>query len=194
MNRTKLLKLEQVANIRTGLSLREAIKPVDNGNASIIQIKDVKSNNEIDYSHVIQTELKNIKIKRALQRGDVLLRARGANRNAALFDRKGSNYQAANQFLIIRVNAEELLPEYLQWYLNQKPAQQYLAENSTGTSIPYTQASTLADLGIIVPSLRKQQAIARLQKLSKDEEHVMQQLLLNRKQMMNTIVYDLMKR
>ena len=193
MNKTKTIKLEKLADIRTGLSLREAIKPVENGNAFILQIKDIQDDNEIDYSRITQTTLKTIKAKRMLHRGDILLRARGVNRSAALFDGQGKNYQAANQFLIIRVTEDELLPEYLQWYLNQKPAQQYLAENSTGTSIPYTQASTLANLGIIVPSRQKQRAIAQLQKLSRDEEHVIQQIIVNRKQMMNAIVYDLMK-
>jgi len=192
-NGVKIEKLKNLAKIRTGITLRQAIKPVDDGNAHVIQIKDLQDDNEINYQQVIKTALKNIKDDQLLRKGDILLRARGDNRNTALFDGEAYNYLAANQFLVISVNQNEVVPAYLQWFLNQRPAQHYLKENSAGTSIPYIQISALGDLEVALPDVKKQQAIAQLQHLMSEENKLYYQMQENRKQMMKAIVSDILK-
>jgi len=197
MSVVKICNLKYLAKIRTGVTLREAIKPVDNGSISIIQIRDVRSNNEIDYQGITKTELRNIKSDLFLKKGDILLRAKGSNRGAAIFELEQGNFQAANQFWIISVNEDEILPEYLHWFINQKRTQHRLARNSQGpnstTIASAITASAINNLEIIVPAMEKQQSIAKLQKLYRKEEMLIQDLITNRKQMMNAIISDLTK-
>ena len=79
------MKLRQLATIRSGYALRQGIKSVENGNVHVIQIKDINKHNLIDSASVTRTQIDNIKPEQILQNGDILLRARGENRQAALF-------------------------------------------------------------------------------------------------------------
>jgi len=197
MNEVTTSQLKDLANVRTGVTLRTAVTPVENGSINIIQVKDVSNSNEINYPEITKTELKNIKQDQFLKKGDILLRGKGQNRGAAIFELDEDNYQAANQFWIISATSNVLLPEYLHWFLNQKRTQHLLARSSQGpTTTTISSAitsSAINNLEVIVPTMEKQQIIAKLQKAYREEEKLIKQLINNREQMMNAIANDLIK-
>lgn len=190
---TKSIKLKKLASIRAGYSLRKAIKPVDDGNVRLIQIKDIDQTNRINCDLVLRTQIDDIKPEHILRQGDILLRARGANRQAALFDMAQVTCLAAPQFLIISVNDPRVSPEYIYWYINQKPAQSFLSKNAVGTNIPNIPAKALADLPIAIPSLEKQRTIAALNRAVIKEQILLTQKIQNSRTMLNAIAQQMAK-
>lgn len=190
---TETIKLNNLASIRAGYSLRKAIKPVVKGNAFVIQIKDIDQHNRINYDSVMRTQIDDLKPDHVLRKGDILLRARGVNRQAAWFDMEQAVCLAAPQFLIISVTAQAVLPEYIYWYINQKPAQSFLSKNAVGTNIPNIPAKALADLPIAIPSLEKQRTIVALNRAVIKEQILLKQKIENSRTMLNAIARQMVK-
>ena len=86
-----------------------------------------------------------------------------------------------------------LTPEFLTWFLNQTPCQQYFEQNAEGTMAKSIRRSVLEQTPIAIPLLQKQAAIVKLHKSHIQQQHVIQQLLVNSEQMMSAIATDLMK-
>ena len=89
----------------------------------------------------------------------------------------------SSQFLILMPN-QNVLPEYLCWYLNQPNVQYELRKESQGSKMPMLSVSTVSQFEVEVPSLDIQQRIIELNRIWEQEQILTQQLLKNREQMM----------
>ena len=89
----------------------------------------------------------------------------------------------SSQFLILMPN-QNVLPEYLCWYLNQPHVQYELRKESQGSKMPMLSVSTVSQFEVEVPSLDIQQRIIELNRIWEQEQILTQQLLKNREQMM----------
>ena len=82
----------------------------------------------------------------------------------------------SSQFLILMPN-QNVLPEYLCWYLNQPHVQYELRKESQGSKMPMLSVSTVSQFEVEVPSLDIQQRIIELNRLWEQEQILTQQLL-----------------
>lgn len=189
-----MINLNQVCDISSGHPFRGRIEESNESNVKVVQMKDVSPDNPIDWSQCLTAELSG---RRAdyLRSGDILFVARG-NRNYAVQIGEipdGLQAVASPHFFVIRLQDASLTPEFLTWFLNQTPCQQYFEQNAEGTMAKSIRRSVLEQTPIAIPSLQKQAAIVKLHKSHIQQQHVIQQLLVNSEQMMSAIATDLMK-
>ena len=185
MNTKNTTKLGNLTDIRSGHSFRSKVKHTpDEWDFYVLQLKDVQKNCHIDFTQATQVNMGKEKPPRPLQRGDILLRARGGYYYSGLFNGDMPNVIAAGQFFILSPNTDIIDPAYLCWYLNQPIAQQYLEKNDTGSNIPMINKHTVSDLPVKLPSLNTQYKIANIHQGWLKEKQLTEQLLSNREQML----------
>jgi Restriction endonuclease S subunits len=74
------------------------------------------------------------------------------------------------------------MPEYLNWFISQLPAQIFLASQARGTTQKMISKEALEMLQVDVPPLEKQKMIVTLAALAEEEQRIMKKLALKRKQ------------
>jgi restriction endonuclease S subunit len=74
------------------------------------------------------------------------------------------------------------MPEYLNWFISQLPAQIFLASRAKGTTQQMISKEALEQLEVLLPPLEKQKSIAALAALADDEQRILKQLAIKRKQ------------
>ena len=187
--------LLQKCYISSGYPFRGRIEESSDSNVKVVQMKDVSLDNPINWSECLTVELNGRRAPDYLRSGDILFVARG-NRNYAVQIGEipdGIKAVAAPHFFVIRLKDKSLTSDFLTWFLNQTPCQQYFEQNAEGTMAKSIRRSVLEQTPIAVPSLDKQTAIAKLNDNHIQQRCVIQQLLRNSEQMMSAIATDLMK-
>lgn len=155
----KIYSLNDIAEIRVGYQARTRIDEVKDGTHRIIQGKDLDLFNRLkleSLSKFIPTrKVDNYTVKM----NDVLIQSRGTAHYAYCIKEELSNTLAAGSFYIIRLRDQNVLPEYLCWWLNQKRSQNYLNSQATATIISFIKKNSLAQLKVKIPSLEVQNNI-----------------------------------
>ena len=178
-------KLSDVAEIRSGVHFRERIKNDPKGNVAVLQMKDISEENKIVSEGIIKIRRENIKPSLLLRHGDVLLRARGIRYTSSVFNLEIGEAIASSQLIIIKPNNEIILPSFLSWFLNQKPAQNYLKTRATGSYVKMIPREMLAKLEIVIPTIENQELISQISKLSDRESLLMKTISEMKKEMVN---------
>ena len=168
--------LKELTSITLGYSFRRRIESTSDGNLCIILMKDINKN-ILNYKgfYKIETD-KKIKEDFYISKGDILFSAKGSHNNAVYIERDLTETVASAHFYILRIKANTLLPEYLAWYINQKPAQSYIQKYSRGTAINYINRQNLENLEVAVPDLETQKKITALYNLSVRETELISQI------------------
>ena len=66
----------------------------------------------------------------------------------------------------IRITDARVRPAYLNWYINQPPAQAHLAKHAEGSGVKMISKRALDELEVDIPPLERQAAIVRLAALT----------------------------
>ena len=91
-------------------------------------------------------------------------------------------------FFVLRViNPESLLPEFLAWLINQKPAQEYLQQAATGSHILNITRGAIENLPVAIPPLEMQRSLVALAEQARRERELMQALIDNRQSQLDAI-------
>jgi len=202
MKTTNTIKrLAEIAEIRSGFTFRGKIEEVAEGNAYILQIKDLrKQQSESGTTLVNHSLLPQViwegRAKALVGPGTVLLPSRGGYFRAAYTKDEATDRPviASSQFIIIRPRSTVILPGFLCWSLNRPSMQHYLEEiASQGTSIAMLSTAAAKELKLEVPSLETQQKILHLNQLWEQEQQLTHALLKNRETMLQGMFQQLLK-
>lgn len=181
-------ELKHIANIQTGVFA----KPVAKGDIAYLQPKYFDELGKLTTN--LEPDLNSVGIseKHILKQGDVIFAAKGSKNFAARFELEGMSAAASTSFFVIRIFEENILPEYLTWYLNHQTTMKYLKSFAKETSIASISKDILNDLEIIIPSLEKQQLIFKIDDLRSTERQIAMKLLslkqvLNQQQLYNAL-------
>ena len=202
LNSKQTLKLGLVADIRQGFAFREKVIEHDAGNAHIVQIKDIRQPEQVEWGMQLCPEILpkmdwQGKDQAKIVDDCVLLPCRGEYLQAHYVKPKGKPESAlpiiaSSQFLLMTPK-KAVLTEYLCWYLNQSQVQQRLRNEGQGTKILMLSVANMNDFMIAVPSIETQRYIIDLNQLWEQEQRLTQKLLQNREQMMQGIFQHLLK-
>lgn len=201
-NAKKLVKLSDIAEVRTGYTFREKIEELQTGNAHLAQIKDVRSIRDVTQSQRFYVnELPQIhwegKVNSLVDTECVLLPCRGEYYKASYFVGRQNPADlpliVSSQFLILFATKPKLLPEYLCWYLNQPIAQYELRQESQGSNISMLTVTGVEQFKIQLPTLETQQQIIQLNNIWEEEQALSQKLLRNREIMIQGMFQQLLK-
>ncbi|WP_257965755.1 restriction endonuclease subunit S [Klebsiella pneumoniae] len=189
---TKLYKIGDLADIRSGYTFRGAVEPVPDGNVRILQIKDLELDWQRDYEALPTISWEQRVEPPFLRQGEIVVAARG-NRNVAVVYSSNIPVVATSQFLIVTLRREEreIAPEYLCWVLNHPMTQQMF--NRSGTNIQLVTKAALLDVEIPVPPAYTQRQLIELQRVWQEEDKLISKLQTNRHQLELGILQKLLK-
>jgi restriction endonuclease S subunit len=168
--------LKKLAQVQIGYQARRRIDPDPKGLCQIVQIKDLDAQGDLCTEGLYRITPESNHARYQVSKGDVLFLSRGSRNFATSVDVNLRNTIAAGYFFILKLNSPTVLPDYLAWYINSAPAQQFIKNVARGTHMPVVPKSALEDLEVDVPSLRTQQTIVELDELSKKERSLLQKL------------------
>ena len=186
------IKLSDLAEIFTGLNYqRKEISQKSHG-INFIQAKDI-ANNQLFKNTTFKIEKISIDKRFILNNNDILFSAKGNRNFAFLYKEQYGESTASSTFFIIRITINSILPEYLSWYLNQKPVQNYIKSQSVGTYIPSINKVKLSELEIPVPTIELQKKIIRIDSFRRKEKDLLN-IISNKKDfLIENILYKKIK-
>lgn len=187
-----MIKLSDVTNIITGHVFRCKIEYSLAGKINLISMESISTEGLIDIAKadtkkVIVTDLKSIEIVRS---NDILFKAKGLVNNAVVINSIPENTTVTASCLIIRVKAENVLPEYISCWLNSDFAKNYFSKSSgqaTGVTIANVSKKVLEDLPIKIPTIEKQNSIAEVAYLARQEINILKEIT-NKKEQLNNVL------
>ena len=171
--------LKELATIRSGRLFRGKIEPDPNGAYRVIQIGDIDLAQKLSYGKLTRIDLPDIKPSQFVKKGDVLFISRGQRKQAVALTEEMNNVITTSQIFVLRPR-EQLVPEFLAWYLNQGPAQRYLEEHSSGTNVSLINMESFGKLQIRTPDLETQRKIVRIYELSLRESELLKKIMEKR--------------
>jgi len=174
--------LINVVTIRSGYLFRERIKPDATGRYQVVQVGDVAPDAGFLDSSLLRVSLPDVKRSQILEKGDVLFISRGPRKQALAITWPIENAIATSQFFVLRPD-EKVLPDYLAWYINQRPAQRYIEEHSTGTSASLINLAAIRRLPVETPPVETQARVTKIHQLSLREKELMEAIQNKRREL-----------
>lgn len=172
--------MENFADIMVGLVLKR--KEADITDKEIYEyksltLKSFNSEGWIDKKHLdYYKSVEKLEDRYLSLKNDVIIRLTSPY-TAITITEETEGYVVPSQFITIRINKEEILPEYLSLYLNTEKSKKYIFINATGTTIPMIKIGALKDLEIPIINLEKQTKVAEISKLIVRERHMLYKLI-----------------
>lgn len=163
-------RISQIAEIKSGYLFKEGLKPDKDGNVSVVQLKDVNNRGVLNSQELQRISLEKIDSENFLAVGDILLKAKTNHPVSVLVKEQLLNTIATAHYFIINVKKADVLPGYLAWYLNQRPAQIYFDRNAGGTRIQVINKQLLGELEVVVPDIKTQGTIEKIYELHQQEQ------------------------
>ena len=151
----KILK-EVVENI----FIAPLCKNSENGTINVVK-PSIINNGLIDEEKFDKCEYDEKFEKSFLKKGDILFQAKGNKIEATLINKDYENLISNQIYFNVRVS-QEILPEYLVWYLNSEEAKLYYEKNTSGATVKSINKKVLEHLKIEIPSLEKQKELVSL--------------------------------
>lgn len=184
----KIMKahITDIADINIGYQFRSKIELTNEGTHSVIQIRDFDANRNLKTA-----ELSRVKIDKPIEqfhisKGDILFLSRGHRNWAAPIAEDLKDAIAVSHFFVLKIKSTDVLPEYISWYINQAPAQEYLHSNARhGTHMPLIPMSAFKGLSVEVPPKETQKKIVELSNLMEREKQIVAELEEKRSRLIN---------
>lgn len=171
-----IIKLTEIVEIKTGITFRNRLLDNLGGEIEVIQMKDVDENCGIS-GRLMRIPADLVKPRHLLQPGQIILLAKGKTTRACLIRETGRKQVISSAFFSIRVRStEQVLPDYLQWYLNLPRAGEYFQAQASGTSMFSLPMSVLKNLEVPLPPLDVQQKVVEIFSLREQEKQTLREL------------------
>ncbi|UUX93804.1 restriction endonuclease subunit S [Methanoplanus endosymbiosus] len=191
---THTTRLKDIASLNLGRPFRRKLEHDSSGTVCIIQNRDILPDSTIDYNNCLRLSPFDVSDKHRVNKGDILFRSRGPDTCSAIIEEETEEAVFASPLMKIEVNdREQVLPEYLNWFLNQRPSQAYYANNRRGSVVMMISISTLSELPVFIPELKKQKGFVEFSELIKRERRTSEKLSEKREKISLAILERTMK-
>lgn len=191
---TMKIKVKKLATIQTGYSFRSKVKPDDNGELSVIQMKDLLTNNTVNCASLLKVSMPEIKEHHLVQKGDLIFRSRGLVASSAIVLEELVSTAVAAPLLKIRIKeTSQALPAYINWYFSQRDAQAFFASRSTGSLQRMVGKEVIEELEVFLPPLSQQKTIVQLAALSEQEANLLKAISEKKSQYISTLLMQVAK-
>ncbi len=186
--------IKDIATVQMGYSFRSRLEASENGKVAVIQMKDLLDDNSVDCNGLMRIDMHTLKEQHFVRKGDLVFRSRGqVNTSAIILGNPGKAVIAAPLLRIRITNFENVLPEYLNWYISQADAQRYLTSMQAGTSVNMIRSKQLEEMPVHLPSLEMQKNIVELAALSARERMILSALAEKRGRYISLLLMQLAK-
>lgn len=181
--------LKELAEIISGINYKQE-HISEKSETVLLQVKDFdKDGNLCDETCNIKTT--SVQERHLLQNNDILFAAKGSRHYSVVYKNQFGKAAATSSFFIIRNKSEKILPDYISWYINQKPAQEYFRMQGGNTFLSSVNKRQLENLIVPVPSIETQNIIIKVEALRKKELLLIHEIKLQKEAL---IEYCLIKK
>jgi len=186
------VKLGQIADIRTGYTIREGLSKLSPGGKFLVQMSDFEALNQGLVDKVKTTNMKVRSPDWMLQERDLLVKARGTDFTPVVVLKVFHGAVFTHPLLRIRVDRELAVPEFIAWLLSRPNIQTQLQRLTAGTSLQMLKIDNLKGLELYLPSLDRQQKVQELVHLMTQEQKLLGHLKTKRKQLVSCSIEKLL--
>lgn len=172
------MRLGNIAAVRSGLVLsRKQARESTGIRYPLLNLRSINAGGyvEIDQLDVFDAT-EYLSLDYLSQVGDVIIRL-SAPYTAILIDEATAGMVVSSNFVIIRADHKELLPEYLYWLINTPDVKRSIYENTSSNMLGAIKAKYFVDFEIPCLSLSKQQRIAEINALAMKESQLLRRLV-----------------
>ena len=185
------MKLGEIASVRSGLVLSRKLareNPVQR--YRLLNLRSITPEGYIDMNETDVFDAKETLPGEYLsQVGDIVIRL-SAPYTAVLIDEKSEGMVVSSNFVIVRTDPQELLPEFLYWLLNTSEVKHRMFENSSSNMLGAVKPKFFADYEITPLPIPEQQKIAAINALAKAESKLLRQLANAKEQYYESILHN----
>ena len=171
------MKLQGLASVRSGLVLsrKQSKEPVGYPYRSI-NLRAIQSDASINLSEVDVYQAKEpLKSEYLSQKGDIIVRLTTPY-TAVLIDETTAGMVISSNFVVVRIESQAILPEYLFWLLNTQSVKHDIYENATSNMLGAVNAKFLAEIEVAVLPIKDQYKIAQIYLSSRHEIRLLKEL------------------
>lgn len=190
MNDIREINLGDLASISSGFSLRVRFEDLEDGDAAVVQMKNVNLEGGVDWGGVGYASLPPARKISWLEVGDVIFVARGMRYYAAAIESIPGPAVCTQQFFVLKPR-QKFCAAFLAWQINQRPAQGYFQRSAQGTQVLNIRRNVLESLKIALPSVEQQQTIVAYAKAAYEERKRLEAFIENRNLEMEAIARSL---
>lgn len=171
------MKLGNIATVRSGLVLsRKQAREVSDIRYPLLNLRSINSGGYIDVKQLdVFIAAEYLSPEYLSQDGDVIIRL-SAPYTAVLIDEATSGMVVSSNFVIIRADRNELLPEYLYWLINTPKVKRSIYENTSSNMLGAIKAKYFSDFEVPFLPIAKQQQIAAMNELALKETRLLRKL------------------
>lgn len=186
------VKLGQIADIRTGYTIREGLSKSIPGDKFLVQMSDFDALNKGVVDNVKTTNMRVRSPDWMLQESDLLLKARGSDLTPVVVQKMFHGAVFTHPLLRIRVDREFAVPEFIAWLLSRSNIQTQLQRLTAGTLMQVLKLDDLKGVELYLPSLDRQQKIQEIVQLMNHEQKLLSHLKTKRKQLVGCSIEKLL--
>lgn len=189
------MKLQDVASVRSGLVLsRKQAKEPSAYRYPLINLRCIQQEGEIQLNEADIYEAKEpLKREYLSQSGDLVVRLT-APYTAVLIDDLTSGMVISSNFVVIRIEDKQLMPEYLFWLLNTPKVKRKIYENTTSNMLGAVKAKFFMDFELTLLPTEIQRKIAQLNLLAKKESQLLKELAEEKEKLYSCLMNQAYKR
>ena len=171
------MKLGNIATVRSGLVLsRKQSREPSDIQYPLLNLRSVQEGGYIDLAEAdVLDATEYLSPEYVSQIGDVVVRL-STPYTAVLIDQSTAGMVISSNFVIIRTDRRELLPEYLFWLLNTPDVKRSIYENTSGNMLGAIKAKFFAEFEIAPLPISDQQKIAAMNTLALEETRLLRRL------------------
>jgi len=151
-------------------------KTVAEGEIVYLQARNFDENGKLISTLHPELMADDVTEKHLLRPGDVLFVAKGTKNSAAVYESHNPPAVASTSFFVLRLFNEDILPEFLAWFMNHPNTQKLLKGNAIGSSMVSISKAALEKLEISMPDVQTQRAILNIMQLRNTEKKLKQQI------------------
>ncbi len=170
-------KIKDITVIQIGYQFRKKLEPEIDGSHKVVQIKDIDENQNLNQKGLCRVTIDKLSEKYLILKNDILFLARGHRNYAIPVIDSMEGTIAASHFFILKIKTNNVIPEYLAWFINQAPAQEYLHNLARrGSHMPIIPKSVFENLKVHIPDIETQKKIVKLNTLIDKERTLLYNL------------------
>lgn len=171
------MKLGNTASVRSGLVLsRKQARETSDIRYPLLTLRAINPAGYIDLSELdIFNATERLSNEYVTQPGDVIVRLT-APYTAVLIDESTSGTVVSSNFVIIRSDRQQVLPEYLYWLINTQSTKRAIYENTGSNVLGAIKAKYFSDFELPPITIEQQRFVADTNLLAIKESRLLREL------------------
>ena len=185
------MRLGEMASVRSGLVLsrKQAREPMGI-RYPLLNLRSINSEGFIEEEQLDLFEaVEQLAPEYLSQPGDLIIRM-SAPYTAVLIDDSTAGIVVSSNFVVIRCNKKEVIPEYLYWLLNTAEVKKTIYASTGSNMLGSVKAKFFAEFEVMPLPMKDQRIIADMNTLARKETRLLRQLAKEKEYLYEQMIHN----